>query len=69
MRRVGIYSGRVYSDSYDISQIKECALVVGDNMTDEAIKKEWDARKWRCIGCFACEMASSATSLTNRSTN
>ena len=59
MKRLGMYSGKIYEFDYDVSQIEECCLVISD---EEANNKEWIANKHEehvseCSNCFNCPLS------------
>lgn len=64
MKRVGIFSGKVYSqEDYDNDLIKECAVCVSPSASDqdealaETIEYASCQRLRNCFTCFGCEAA------------
>lgn len=59
MKRLGMYSGRIYDSDYDKSQIEECCICIPDFMADD---KEWIANQHskhigQCSNCFGCPLS------------
>ena len=59
MKRLGMYSGKIYESDYDVNQIEECCLCISD---EEANNKEWIANKHsehvgECSNCFSCPLS------------
>lgn len=57
MRRLGLYSGRVYDDNEDYYD--ECCLGLTD---EQANDEDWldDQRlinRYKCLGCYGCPMS------------
>lgn len=66
MKRVGIFSGTVYSqEDYDNDRIKECCICVSPSASDQeaAIEREKEyaqtQKAMNCSRCMACQVARS----------
>ena len=59
MTRIGFFTGKLYDSSVDISDIKECCMVLNfkepvlDN--EELVVMKRVQLKQRCVGCNECE--------------
>lgn len=64
MYRVGIYSGRVYSQTdFDNGKIKECAIVYHSKSEARTATKtpRYAAAHQRCVGCAQCQESARAS--------
>jgi hypothetical protein len=46
MKRIGMYTGRIYDENIDLNTIQECCVVI-DNPTQEDVNKA----RIKCITC------------------
>lgn len=54
MKRLGFYTGRVYDESVDVKDIKECCLVFESGNEEFVMRKSEELKRKHCIGCFEC---------------
>lgn len=56
MKRLGKFTGTVYGDGYDLSQIKECCLLISDEQStnEEFIYMKKLKHLSDCANCFGC---------------
>lgn len=59
MSRIGFFTGKLYDSSFDISNIKECCMVLNFKEPvlddEELVVKKRNELKQRCSGCNGCE--------------
>ena len=55
MKRIGLYSGRIYSrEDFENDRIKECAIQIPSKMSKEEIEKLHKEKHKDCRGCYGC---------------
>ena len=59
MKRLGMYSGKIYEMDYDTKRIEECCLAISD---EQANNKAWIASQHKehigeCSNCFGCPLS------------
>lgn len=56
MKRLGIFTGRVYDEHYDLNKIKECCREISDETANNPnlVKFIYLTEKQNCEGCFGC---------------
>lgn len=56
MKRLGMFTGRIYDSNIKISEIEECCLQIPDEMVDneEYMKKKKLENTIKCEGCKGC---------------
>lgn len=59
MKRLGLYSGRIYEEN-EVENMEECGLCIADEEANdkEWIKKKHDEHIGRCSNCFGCPLSS-----------
>ena len=58
MRRLGLFSGTVYSsEDFENDRIKECAVQIPEKMKDSELKDFHKEHRGRCNGCYGCPEA------------
>lgn len=57
MKRIGIFTGKVYEGNFNINEITECCKMVSDETASNSnlVKFIHLTEKQRCEGCFDCE--------------
>ena len=59
MKRLGKFTGKIYSDDYDFSNCPECCILISDDIASDKEKvneKHLDSIK-DCVMCFGCPSA------------
>lgn len=59
MTRIGCFTGRLYDSSFNVSDIKECCVLLNYKEPvlddEELVVLKRSQLKQRCIGCHECE--------------
>ena len=59
MTRIGYFTGKLYNSSVDVSEIKECCMVLNFKEPvledEELVVLKRKQLKQRCAGCHECE--------------
>ena len=59
MRKLGIFSGIVYSAENYSNNIKECAIQIPSKFDGNAIENLFKSSHIKCKGCLSCPVAKS----------
>lgn len=56
MKRLGIFTGRVYDEHYDLNKIKECCREISDETANNPnlVRFIYLTKHENCEGCFGC---------------
>ena len=59
MKRLGLFTGKVYNDNCDLSIVKECCLLISDKQAsdDAFIQREHAKYSKKCARCMGCPEA------------
>ena len=55
MRRLGVFSGKVYEENVDVSSITECCYLFESDVEHQQVQNMRSAL--RCLSCNGCPMA------------
>lgn len=53
MKRLGLFTGRIYEEGCDVNNIEECCVLVSDEQIVDKIFVE-KKRQEHCCGCHGC---------------
>lgn len=56
MKRIGIFTGKIYDEHFDFNKIKECCKEISDETADNPtlVKFIYLMEHENCEGCFGC---------------
>lgn len=60
MKRLGLFTGKIYEDGYDAALIEECCLCLSDKQAEDAafveqMRTKSSEKCARCMGCPASQ--------------
>ena len=67
MKRLGVFSGKIYDEDYDTNKIEECCfLITSEQAQDKDFCKVKIKRKNVCLNCMGCPVSQKENNKTRR---